>query len=208
MTTTATTGAVWAVRGRRRVRVTPCRAAGSGTSIAVTVSVGESGESGGAAPAADAHFSSRDTGATGEHAHAAIGAHAGVDDHFAVDADACTDERWLVCADVLHGGRPWPAGSAVAWARELLLRYPGCRLAGLPLIGGGWVVAERLGGCRLHPKVFRRSPRTHPERARAAWEYSLMASCLHGLVVTGHSLDELLPLTVLAFARHGAPPAR
>ncbi|WP_310724100.1 hypothetical protein [Streptomyces sp. N2A] len=197
MTTTATTGAAWAVRGRRRVRVAPCRATGNGASIAVTVSVGEPA---GAAPA-DARFRSSGVGPT-------TGEAADIDEHFAVDAEGCTDERLLACADVLHGGRPWPAGSAVAWAREILLRYPGCRLAGVPLIGGGWVVAERFGSCRLLPTVFRRSPLTYPQRGRAAWEYSLMASCLHGLVLTGHALDELLPLTVLSLARHGAPPAR
>lgn len=170
----------------------PLRAAATGPCVAVSVTVGVSADRAASVPEcawfSGARSSGRET------------VPAGTDEHFAVDAECCTDERWLACADVLHGSRPWPAESAVGWARDLLTRYTGCRLAGLPLIGGGWAVAERVGGCRLLRSAFIRPPRPRSERARAAWEYSLMASCLHGLVATGHSLDELLPLTVLSLA--------
>ncbi|MFI9076204.1 hypothetical protein ACIGW8_06830 [Streptomyces sioyaensis] len=188
--TAAATAALWNVRGRRRVRVLPGRAAGGGASIAVSVFAGE-----GRAPAASVPACALFCGAR------AVGCGAlpaDTDEHFALDAEACTDGRWLACADVLHGSRPWPAESAVGWVRDLLTRYTGCRLAGLPLIGGGWAVAERLDDCRLIRSAFIRSSPPRPERTRAAWEYSLMASCLHGLVATGYSLEELLPLTVLS----------
>lgn len=198
MTRAPVAAARWAVRGQRRVWVLPGGAVGDGASIAVAVSVGAEpsgafadGRSAGcAAPVpACAWFSGTWADGYGE-------VPADTDEHFAVDAERCTEERWLACADVLHGSRPWPAESAVGWVRDVLARYTGCRLAGLPLIGGGWAVAERIGSCRLLRSAFLRPPLPRSERARAAWEYSLMASCLHGLVVTGHSLEELLPLTV------------
>ncbi|MGW7577704.1 hypothetical protein [Streptomyces sp. NPDC054765] len=189
MTDPTTAAALWAVRGRRSVRVLPRRAAGHGASLAVSVSVGVCGGLASSVPAA-AWFSGACAGGGALPAD--------TDEHFAVDAESCTEERWLACADVLHGGRPWPAGSAVGWVRDTLTRYTGCRLAGLPLIGGGWAVAERIGSCRVLRSAFIRTSPPGPERTRAAWEYSLMASCLYGLVVTGHRLEELLPLTVLS----------
>ncbi|MGW8555066.1 hypothetical protein [Streptomyces tubercidicus] len=180
-----------AVRGFRRVQVLPGRTRGGGAAIAVTVSVGEHGTPAASRPAC-ARFCGVWDGSCGEVA-------ADTDEHFAVDAENCTDERWLACADVLHGSRPWAAGSAMGRVRDLLARYTGCRLAGLPLTGGGWAVAERLGTCRLIRSAFLRPVAPQP-RERDAWEYSLMASCLHGLVATGHTLEELLPLTVLSLA--------
>ncbi|MEU9122523.1 hypothetical protein AB0C96_22120 [Streptomyces sp. NPDC048506] len=212
MTRVPPTAALWGVRGLRRVRVLPGGAVGAGAPLAVAVSVAGSADAVGSVPgSADAVGSvpgSADAvgsvpacawfGGNWTGGHGAVPA--GADEHFAVDAERCTEERWLACADVLHGSRPWPAESAVGWVRDVLCRYTGCRLAGLPLIGGGWAVAERLGHCRMLRSAFLRPALPRPGRARAAWEYSLMASCLYGLVVTGHPPEELLPLTVLTLA--------
>ncbi|MEU5210795.1 hypothetical protein [Streptomyces sp. NPDC020742] len=175
----------------------PGRAVGQPAALAVAVAVSGPGdgrpEGGWPSAPACAWF-------TGTWSHADRTRAAETDEHVAVDAERCRDERWLACADVLHGARPWPPESAVGWLRDLLSRYTGCRLAGIPLIGGGWAVAERIGSCRLLRSAFIRSAPPPPGRTRAAWEYSLMASCLHGLVVTGHPLEELLPLTVLSLS--------
>jgi hypothetical protein len=187
MTGTPVTAAPWAARGRRQVRVLPNRAGGGRASITVSVLVTQCGELATGVPPG-AVFS-------GVRAGDCDALPADTDEHFAVDAESCTDERWLSVADVLHGSRPWPPESAVGWVRDRLARYTGCRMAGLPLIGGGWIVAERVGDCRLLQSAFTRST-PQVGRARTTWEYSLMASCLHGLAATGHSMEELLPLMV------------
>ncbi|WP_411143339.1 hypothetical protein [Streptomyces sp. x-80] len=113
-----------------------------------------------------------------------------IDEHFAVDAESGAADRWLDCADVLHGHRPRPERAALRWAENVLTRRTGCRLAALPLPDGGWAVAERTGSRLLLPT-------TAPGRPLTPMECSLVASCLHGLLVAGDVEEALLSLTVL-----------
>ncbi|MYU50587.1 MULTISPECIES: hypothetical protein [Streptomyces] len=114
-----------------------------------------------------------------------------LDEHFAVDAESGAADRWLDCADVLHGHRPRPERAALRWVENVLTRRTGCRLAALPLPDGGWAVAERTGSRRLPPSA------SASGRPLTPMECSLVASCLHGLLVAGDAGEALLSLTVL-----------
>ncbi|WP_167502478.1 hypothetical protein [Streptomyces malaysiensis] len=103
-----------------------------------------------------------------------------LDEHLTVDADACADARGLDCADVLRGSRPRPAAEAVRWLAEIGPAGPGCRLAAVPLIGGGWVAR---GG--TDPGVVALPCRVPPEQ----W---LFVSCLHAWLVAGLPLSGML----------------
>ncbi len=124
-----------------------------------------------------------------------------VDVHVAVDADRCREERWLACADVLHGERlrSWP--QAVAWLTEQLARYPGCRLAATPVASGGWLLAE-------NGDVPRELPRAPAGRRWPAWYGGLVVSCLHGWLADGHHLAELTAVTPLTGPPRPARSAR
>ncbi|MGK5532560.1 hypothetical protein [Streptomyces sp. URMC 129] len=112
-----------------------------------------------------------------------------VDEHLAVDADTCGDERRLACADVLHSSSPRSLPRATRWLETVLECRPGCRLAVLPLIGGGWAAAEHGGMTHVLPAGPGGAPRL-PGSA-------LVASCLHGWLAAGQVLSELKSLSPL-----------
>ncbi|MGV9847314.1 hypothetical protein ACWDWU_00705 [Streptomyces sp. NPDC003442] len=103
-----------------------------------------------------------------------------LDEHLTVDADVCADARGLDCADVLRGSRPRPPAEAVRWLAEIGPAGPGCRLAAVPLTGGGWVAR---GG--TDPGVVTLPCRVPPEQ----W---LFVSCLHAWLVAGLPLSGML----------------
>ncbi|MFF8960723.1 hypothetical protein [Streptomyces sp. NPDC014894] len=112
-----------------------------------------------------------------------------VDEHLAVDADRCRDRWTLECADVLHGSRPRPAHEALPLLARILAGHPGCRLAALPLTGGGWAAAGgAVPGAFLVP-------------CAAAPDRSLLPSCLHAWLAAGHGLGELVPRSQPAVSR-------
>ncbi|MFJ6211873.1 hypothetical protein ACIQGZ_00800 [Streptomyces sp. NPDC092296] len=102
------------------------------------------------------------------------------DEHLAVDLDRCRERRWLDCADVLQGSRPCPAADAACRLAEITAAHPGCGLAAVPLVGGGWAA---VGGADR--RVVTLPCRTPPQ-------WSLLPSCLHGWLVAGGSLRELV----------------
>ncbi|MFE5121489.1 hypothetical protein [Streptomyces sp. NPDC056669] len=106
-----------------------------------------------------------------------------LDEHLTVDTDACADARGLDCADVLRGSRPRSVAEAVRWLAEVGPAGSGCRLAAVPLTGGGWVAR---GG--TDPDVVALPCRVPPEH----W---LFVSCLHAWLVAG------LPLSGMPAAR-------
>ncbi|WP_158716986.1 hypothetical protein [Streptomyces rimosus] len=74
---------------------------------------------------------------------------------------------------------------------RVLERHVGCRLAALPTVDGDCAVADRNGARRL----LRLTGRDAGTAGPVSW--SRTASCLHALLVAGHTLDELRSLTVL-----------
>ncbi|MFH8404738.1 hypothetical protein ACH4FX_08165 [Streptomyces sp. NPDC018019] len=108
-----------------------------------------------------------------------------------MDADRCSGKHWLDCADVLCHSRP--LRHEYAWRRldRMLERHIGCRLAALPTVNGDCAVADRSGARRLLRLADRRAGTAGP----VSWSWT--ASCLHALLVAGHTLDELRSLTVL-----------
>ncbi|MBA6439130.1 hypothetical protein [Streptomyces sp. GMR22] len=114
------------------------------------------------------------TGLAGTHRAAVL------DEHLTVDADVCSDAQGLDCADVLRGSRPRPRAEAVRWLAEIGPAGSGCRLAAVPLTGGGW--AARGG---TDPGVVALPCRVPPEQ----W---LFVSCLHAWLVAGLPLSGML----------------
>ncbi|MCE4944299.1 hypothetical protein LVX13_14400 [Streptomyces albulus] len=123
----------------------------------------------------------------------------GLHDHFAVDIDLCAEERWLGCADLLHGSVPRPRDHALRWVADVLADRVGCRLATLPLDDGGWAVAERRGSRgQVRPSLVSApswcgSPPTAADRA-------LLASCLYGWAAAGQPWGKLASMVVLTRA--------
>lgn len=120
------------------------------------------------------------------------------DEHFAVDIDSGEKLIWRDCADVLYGIRPLTLDAAVENLRSLTADHPGCRLAAVPVDSGGWVVA--CGPDRFRVMVKRPAGRPEPDRTN----WSLLPSCLHGWLATGHSLRELPSARATT---HGVCPA-
>ncbi|QRX91344.1 MULTISPECIES: hypothetical protein [Streptomyces] len=122
-------------------------------------------------------------------------------DHFAVDIDLCAEERWLGCADLLHGSVPRPRDHALRWVTDVLADRVGCRLATLPLDDGGWAVAERRGGrgqvrpCLVPAPSWCGSPPTAADRA-------LLPSCLYGWAAAGQPWGKLASMVVLTRATY------
>ncbi|MEU7160827.1 hypothetical protein [Streptomyces chrestomyceticus] len=114
----------------------------------------------------------------------------GTDDHFAVDADTCTEGPWLDCADVLVHSRPRQRSGAWLRLNRVLVRHVGCRLVALPLLDGSCAVADR-DGTRCLLRLAEGTGTAGPER------WSQAASCLHGLLSTGHTLDGLRHVSFL-----------
>ncbi|MFF3272160.1 hypothetical protein ACFYWU_14705 [Streptomyces chrestomyceticus] len=114
----------------------------------------------------------------------------GTDDHFAVDADTCAEGPWLACADVLVHSRPQQRSGAWLRLNRVLARHAGCRLAALPLLDGSCAVADR-DGTRCLLRLAEGTGTAGPER------WSQAASCLHGLLSTGHTLDGLRHVSFL-----------
>ncbi|GCD36500.1 hypothetical protein OEIGOIKO_04263 [Streptomyces chrestomyceticus JCM 4735] len=114
----------------------------------------------------------------------------GTDDHFAVDADTCAEGPWLACADVLVHSRPRQRSGAWLRLNRVLARHAGCRLVALPLLDGSCAVADR-DGTRCLLRLAEGTGTAGPER------WSQAASCLHGLLSTGHTLDGLRHVSFL-----------
>ncbi|MEO3974736.1 hypothetical protein [Streptomyces sp. CAU 1734] len=119
-----------------------------------------------------------------------------VDEHLAVDADLCRDERVLGCADVLLCGGRLPLGEAWHRLTGLTAARPGCRLAAVPLIGGGLLAAE---GAERRPVVVPCAP-------VSGW--SLLPSCLHTWLTAGRELAELAAAVRASAAVQGAAAVR
>lgn len=100
-----------------------------------------------------------------------------VDEHFAVDADRCRQAGWLRCADVLYGSRCRPWDEASAWLARVMAAFGACGLAASTLGGGGWAVQSGIG--------------RRPIYIAAGCGRAAVASCLHGWMVAGGSLDQL-----------------
>ncbi|MFK8847711.1 hypothetical protein [Streptomyces sp. Ac-502] len=115
----------------------------------------------------------------------------GTDDHFAVDADTCAEESWLGCADVLVHSRPRQRRGAWRRLDRVLGHHVGCRLAAVPLLDGTCAVAYRDGAGGLRRLAVEGTGWAGPER------WSQAASCLHGLLATGHTLDGLRAVSFL-----------
>ncbi|WP_326598203.1 hypothetical protein [Streptomyces sp. NBC_01803] len=113
-----------------------------------------------------------------------------VDEHLLVSADTCRDERRLACADVLHSRRPRSLPQADRWLETALERHPGCGLAALPLIGGGWAAAGNSGITHVLP--------AGPGGELGPRDSALVASCLHGWRAAGRSLSELKSVSPLS----------
>lgn len=100
-----------------------------------------------------------------------------LDEHFAVDAGQCSRARWLQCADVLYTCRRRSWAAAVGWLSLVTEQFPGCRLAAAALEGGGWAVQSGADGV--------------PARVASACRRAAVASCVHGWIVAGGSLEDL-----------------
>lgn len=100
-----------------------------------------------------------------------------VDEHFAVDADRCRRTGWLRCADVLYGSRCRSWDEASAWLARVTAAFGACGLAACTLGGGGWAVQSGIG--------------RRPIYIAAGCGRAAVASCLHGWMVAGGSLDQL-----------------
>ncbi|KUL55513.1 hypothetical protein ADL22_01110 [Streptomyces sp. NRRL F-4489] len=120
-------------------------------------------------------------------------------DHFAVDIDLCAEERWLACADLLHGSVPRPRDHALRWVADVLAERVGCRLATLPLDDGRWAVAERPGGREQVRPCLVPAPSWCGGSPTAA-DRALLPSCLYGWAAAGHSWGKLASLAVLTRA--------
>lgn len=100
-----------------------------------------------------------------------------VDEHFAVDADRCRQTGWLRCADVLYGSRCRSWDEASAWLAQVTAAFGGCGLAASTLGGGRWAVQGGTG--------------RRPICVAVGCGQAAVASCLHGWMVAGGSLDQL-----------------
>lgn len=114
------------------------------------------------------------------------------EEHFAVDLDAGWGPRWLDSADVLYGSLPRCAAEARRQFERLARAHPGCRLLALPLIEGGWAMAQ---GRVWHRLGYSGSAARHGGPGRA--EQSLVPSCVHGWLTAGHALHTVRTVTVV-----------
>jgi hypothetical protein len=96
----------------------------------------------------------------------------GVDVHLRADPDVGWGQEW---ADVLVGSAPVPSGAARGQVMKLLGRFPGCLVAAVPDTRDGCVLGAR-GGAVLS---------VIPVGARGMWGWSVVASFLHGWLVSG-----------------------
>ncbi|MCD7442612.1 hypothetical protein K4B79_30885 [Streptomyces lincolnensis] len=108
------------------------------------------------------------------------------DEHVVADADACRERPWLTCSDVLYAGCARSPAAAVSWLEGVTAAHPGCRLAAVPLVGGGWAVLDGPGRRALF--LGRRVPADRP----------LLASCLHAWLVAGREVRDLDDIRVLS----------
>lgn len=186
----------WVQRGGRLV--TLARAAAAGGPRPLTGSGAPTLRMVLAAPEGAYVVEARCEGTGGEHAETPprAGRLPSLHDHFAVDVDLCAEERWLCCADLLHGSVPRPREHAMRWVADVLAARIGCRLAALPLDDGGWAVAERRGSREPVRRCLAPAPSWCGGPPTAA-EHALLPSCLYGWAAAGRPLRRLASMVVL-----------